>query len=242
MKYAIIAAGEGSRLNKEGIKEPKPLVSINGEMLIDRLIRIFTDNEAECIIVAYRRCMTEVAKHLEEIKRNGINGRHVKLEYTGIDTPSSMHSMAAISEQLEDSTFCLTTVDTVFDEKAFKEYISCLNTATIEGNTDGVMAVTDYIDDEKPLYVATDDKMNITAFLDNNNGCRFVSAGIYGLTPDAIPILRDCINKGESRMRNFQRALLRNSMRLKAINIGKAFDIDHASDILKAGQFINRTK
>ena len=41
MKYAIIAAGEGSRLASEGVEKPKPLVCINGEPLIDRLIRIF---------------------------------------------------------------------------------------------------------------------------------------------------------------------------------------------------------
>ena len=41
MKYAVIAAGEGSRLVEEGIIEPKPLVRINGETMIDRLLRIF---------------------------------------------------------------------------------------------------------------------------------------------------------------------------------------------------------
>lgn len=242
MKYAIIAAGEGSRLNQEGVREPKPLVRINGEMLIDRLIRIFIENEAESIIVAYRESMTEVAEHLEKIKRNVINGQRISLECVGVDTPSSMHSMSAISDRLEDDTFCLTTVDTVFNEKAFKNYIAYLQTAIKEGNADGVMAVTDYIDDEKPLYVATNDDMDITAFLDKDNGCRFVSAGIYGLTPNAIPVLRDCINRGESRMRNFQRALLKNGMSLKAVNIGKAFDVDHASDILKAEQFLNKTE
>lgn len=242
MKYAIIAAGEGSRLNQEGVREPKPLVRINGEMLIDRLIRIFIENEAKSIIVAYRESMTEVAEHLEKIKRSGINGQHISLECVGVDTPSSMHSMSAISDRLEDDTFCLTTVDTVFNEKAFKNYIAYIQTAIKEGNADGVMAVTDYIDDEKPLYVATNDDMDITAFLDKDNGCRFVSAGIYGLTQNAIPVLRDCINRGESRMRNFQRALLKNGMSLKAVNIGKAFDVDHASDILKAEQFLNKTE
>ena len=47
MKYAIIAAGEGSRLAAEGITVPKPLVEVNGEYLIDRLIRIFMQNDAE---------------------------------------------------------------------------------------------------------------------------------------------------------------------------------------------------
>ena len=51
MKYAIIAAGEGSRLAQEGIEAPKPLVVVNGEKLIDRLLRIFTENAAEAIVV-----------------------------------------------------------------------------------------------------------------------------------------------------------------------------------------------
>ncbi len=41
MKYAIIAAGEGSRLSQEGVQLPKPLVKVGGEHLVDRLIRIF---------------------------------------------------------------------------------------------------------------------------------------------------------------------------------------------------------
>ena len=44
MRYAIIAAGEGSRLTQEGIAVPKPLVKIKEETLIDRLIRIFISN------------------------------------------------------------------------------------------------------------------------------------------------------------------------------------------------------
>ena len=41
MKFAIIAAGEGSRLSQEGVTLPKPLVRIGGEAMIDRLLRIF---------------------------------------------------------------------------------------------------------------------------------------------------------------------------------------------------------
>ena len=51
MKYAIIAAGEGSRLAQEGVSAPKPLVQVGGECLIDRLLRIFMQNSAEEIVV-----------------------------------------------------------------------------------------------------------------------------------------------------------------------------------------------
>ena len=51
MKYAIIAAGNGSRLAKEGVTAPKPLVKVNGEQLIDRLVRVFCNNNATEIVV-----------------------------------------------------------------------------------------------------------------------------------------------------------------------------------------------
>ena len=51
MKFAILAAGEGSRLSQEGVETPKPLVKVNGEAMIDRLIRIFNNCEAESIYI-----------------------------------------------------------------------------------------------------------------------------------------------------------------------------------------------
>lgn len=74
MKYAIIAAGEGSRLAKEGVSAPKPLVKVNGMCLIDRLIRVFMDNHAEQIIVICNSNMTSVSQHLAELKENGLDG------------------------------------------------------------------------------------------------------------------------------------------------------------------------
>ena len=65
-------------------------------------------------------------------------------------------------------------------------------------------------------------------------GDPLISAGIYGLTPRAFRTLNDCIGRGESRMRNFQRALVRDGLRLRAYPFKKVLDIDHASDIQKA--------
>ncbi len=44
MKFAIISAGEGSRLSQEGVALPKTLVQLNGVAMIDRLIQIFVRN------------------------------------------------------------------------------------------------------------------------------------------------------------------------------------------------------
>ncbi len=237
MKYAIIAAGEGSRLAAEGVAGPKPLVRLGGEPLIDRLVRIFSDNGATGIVIVYRGGTDGMADHIGRLCRAGAGVRHVPVEAVEALTPSSMHSLMAIADRLDGAPFCLTTVDTVFTESAFRSYVGTLS-SVIGGTADGVMGVTGYVDDEKPLYVRTDGDMNITGFLDESEACRFVSAGVYGLAPRSLDVLRECVGAGESRMRNFQRALLRKGLLLKAYDMGKVFDIDHAADIAKAERFI----
>lgn len=238
MKFAIIAAGEGSRLTAEGIDAPKPLVMVDGKRLIDRLIGVFMDCGADEIVVICNQLTNLVSNHLKEVQANGLDGKHIPLRFVTKTTPSSMHSFYELSRLLGNEPFCMTTVDTIFRPEEFKDFISAFSEAIANGY-DGMMGVTDYIDDEKPLYVATDSDMNITAFLDKSDSCKYISGGIYGLTHKAIETLDGCITRGESRMRNFQRALLSDGRKLKAYTFSKVLDIDHASDIEKAEFFLH---
>jgi NDP-sugar pyrophosphorylase family protein len=150
-----------------------------------------------------------------------------------------MHSFYELSAWLQgDEPFVLTTVDTVFREDEFHAYVSDFVKALSEGK-DGLMGVTRYVDDEKPLYVSTDAAMGITGFLDACDAPKYISGGIYGLTPRSIVTLRGCIERGESRMRNFQRALIADGLRLRAWAFSKVLDIDHKSDIGKAEEFLS---
>ena len=237
MKYAIIAAGEGSRLAAEGIEQPKPLVEVDGKPLIDRLIGIFMDNGAEEIVVICNDMTTMVPRHLIDIQRDGLRGRPIPLRFVVKSTPSSMHSFHEISQYLTEGTFCLTTVDTIFREPDFARYIAAFEADT---ENDGMMAVTPFIDDEKPLYVETDDQMNIVAFRDAAwDGAKYVSGGIYALNEKSFGVVKECIDNGVSRMRNFQRALVSSGLKLKAYSIDKIIDVDHAEDIATAQKFIS---
>ena len=248
MRYAIIAAGEGSRLAQEGIDAPKPLVKVNGEHLIDRLLRIFMENDAEEIVVICNDLTPYVSSHLARIQNEGLYGRPIPLRFIVKSTPSSMHSFYELSKNFEVlSPFVLTTVDTIFREEEFGNYISAFKQVLAEGG-DGMMGVTDFIDDEKPLYVETEAETvdnpypRITNFLDTCDHPHYISGGIYGLTPRAIETLNACIERGESRMRNFQRALIRDGLQLRAYCFSKVLDIDHASDIQKAEEFLKGGK
>lgn len=230
MKFAIIAAGEGSRLASEGVAQHKPMVELNGVPIIERLIRIFASNGASSISIIVNEKQPETVEFLKNIDAG------CEINIVVKNTPSSMHSMHALSELLRGEKFCLTTVDTLFHEEEFSRYITALK--DYEG--DGIMAVTDFIDDEKPLYIATDENMEITAFCDTpTTETHFISGGIYGLSSKALDILDQCMKDGIHRMRNFQRRLVESGMKLKAFPLGKIIDIDHAEDIAKAERFLN---
>lgn len=220
MTFAILAAGEGSRLEHEGVSEAKPLIRIGGECLIDRLIRIFLSCGADRIAVVVNSRRPEVKAHLESL--------HCPVLHLVVaDTPSSMHSLHALAPLLGDEPFILTTVDTVFREDDFRCYLR-----------EGDFAVTPWVDDEKPLWVGTDPEGFISAFRDEGPS-PYVSGGIYRITPPMMPVLEACIQRGEARMRNFQRALLQGGFRLKAFPMERILDIDHRDDIPKAESFLS---
>ena len=235
MKFAIIAAGEGSRLAQEGVALPKPLVRLNGEPMVERLLRIFFENEAEEVAVIVNQLHPSTEAFVRRLMDEHPDW-HIRLVVQ--TTPSSMHSFAALAPYLSDATFCLTTVDTIFREDDFRTYIAAFRTALAEG-FDGAMAVTDFIDDETPLYIGTDEAMNIDGFYDVcEPRFRFISGGIYALTPRALDTLHRCMAEGQSRMRNFQRGLIADGLRLKAHLFTKILDVDHAADIVKAETFL----
>ncbi|HJD10530.1 MAG TPA: NTP transferase domain-containing protein [Candidatus Phocaeicola caecigallinarum] len=232
MKFAIIAAGEGTRLSQEGVRLPKPLVQLNGRAMIDRLIHIFMQNGAEEVVVVINNESPLTKVHLTELEKHS----DIPLRVVVKTTPSSMHSFHELSPYLKEDRFCLTTVDTVFREDEFSRFIEAFKVS----DKDGLMAVTDYVDDEKPLYIGTDTDLNITGFYDMPMpGMKYVSGGIYCLTPQAIGTLEHCICSGMSRMRNFQRQLVSDGLRLEAYPFSKILDVDHAADIPKAEVFLN---
>lgn len=220
MRFGIISAGEGSRLASEGFSQPKPLVPICGIPMIERLVRIMNNQGAERIAVIVNGENPETVSLLKRLP----------VDLVVKKTPTPMHSLMELAPYLEADRFCVTTVDTVFSESRFGTMMDEFSQTTF----DGIMGVTSLIDDEKPLYVDTDDDRMIRGFHDMQDGCRYVSAGIYALKAPALDVLKECVESGQTRMRYFQRQLLEAGMRLKAFDMGQVVDVDHVSDVARA--------
>lgn len=232
MHYAIIAAGEGSRLAQEGVALPKPLVDLDGRPMIRRLVDTFLLYKPESVSIIVNDIYPEVEQYLRSIAAE----LPCPLNIVVKSTPSSMHSFAALADAIPEGKFILTTVDTIFRPEDFLQFAEAFDKDT---EADGYMAVTDFIDDEKPLYIDVDDNLKITAFRDAPSGAdRYISGGIYALPPRAVNTLRRCMEHGVSRMRNYQRELLADGLTLRAYPFSKIVDVDHAADITTARNFL----
>lgn len=237
--FGIIAAGDGNRIKEEGSLLPKPLVEIEGKPMIGRLISLMENCGANSVSLIVNSDMPEVWNYLQDL----VPASKGELKMISRKTPSSMHSFYELLNLMKpQDKFIITTVDTIFRGDDFKKYVEFFENSPKDIN--GVMGVTSYIDDEKPLYIETDSERTIISFNDNPPASKnsdlpiYISAGIYGLRQSALPVLQNCIDEGVNRMRNFQRRLVEDGLNLKAYDLGKVLDVDHLSDIEKANSFL----
>jgi len=228
MDLAIIAAGEGLRLKEEGVNIPKPLVEINGIPLIQRIIDIALKNGVDSIACIINEESEELEKYL--LNNNSSQPFNLIVE----STPSSFHSFQQVSRVLEPP-FLLTTTDSVFREDEFAEFMKY---SMNMNQADAVIAVTDFIDDEKPLYVNIDEDSKILSIGDKDNNCEFVTGGMYFFKKDIRYEINNALNENVSRLRNFLRYLVNHNHNLFAFPFSKIIDVDHAADIKTAEEFL----
>ena len=229
MNLAIIGAGESSRIKAEGLKGSKHLIKINGESLIERVIRIAKQNGVNKVFCIINEQEPELKKFLTH------HNFGIPLQLVVKSTPSSMHSLFALAPFLKKEPFCLATVDSVFTEDEYSEFLSY---SKFQDDVDGVLAVTRYIDDEKPLCVAMDEQDTIIKFSDSKEGYNWATGGLYFFSPRIFDEIEIALEKGVLRLRNFLRLLINKGYVLKGFSFSKIIDVDHISDIVKAELFI----
>jgi len=104
MEFAILAAGEGSRLANEGLTTPKPLVQLNGIPLLQRLIHTFEANHASKIHVIVNAYSHAVAAFVKSFPAT------VPINLLVKTTESSLHSFFELLPFIEGDKICLTTL------------------------------------------------------------------------------------------------------------------------------------
>lgn len=230
MHYAILAGGQGSRMKSIG---PKPLVEIEGKTLVQRMLEVIGRRADVDSVSVIANCeIPEIERHLRSLRLP------MDLHIVPACPPTGSHSLKWVTEHIpEGEKVVALTVDTFFRPEEFDAYVDLF--ASLPERTDALMAVTHYIDDEKPLYVKVAPGGRILAFSDlASDGIDCVSAGIYGLGSRALDVLRRGVDMGVNGLREFQRSLLVAGLNVHARDIGKAFDVDRPEDLESAREFL----
>src|SRR5690606_15803508 len=201
MDFAIIAAAEGSRLAKSGYPYPKPLARLNGIPLIERLITTFVAHGADTIHIIVNEESTELAESLHSNREN------TQIRVVQKSTPSSLHSFYELLKEVPNiEELCATTVDTIFKEEEFSAYLEEFRRNT---SLDALMAVTQFVEDESPLYVRTNACGDVNVFTVNNEVLTTILlfGAIYAVRRRLLVCMLKAIDHTFERMRNFQSLL-----------------------------------
>lgn len=226
MKAGIIAAGVGSRLAQGGVTVPKPLVRLLGETLIGRAIREAAQAGAQRLAIIVNPRFPAVISHLSR------SSWPVPLDLLVWDSPNSLESFLALKPYLQTDPFFLLTVDMVLASGALAAFVakSCQVPAA------GALGITDFIDDEKPLYVELDHTGRVQA-LGGGSGS-YITAGCYFFPPQVFDFEIPARKRNLKALREFLGLLVEEGFPLQGIQVGPAVDVDHPEDIARAEAFL----
>ncbi|MDX2166230.1 MAG: NDP-sugar synthase [Deltaproteobacteria bacterium] len=233
MKAGVIAAGTGERLLAAGITTPKPLIEVAGKPLVDHVLDAIAAagiESAACIFNAEPPA-DAVAAHCRA--RAGAP----RLTIVRRTTPSSMESLFSLAPHLQDERFLLLTVDALFPPRVLRDFLAA---AAGHPDADAVLALTDHIDDEKPLYAALDDAARVTAIGPAAQGSRYVTAGFYVFSPRIFAEIEAARAARFTALRQFLAHLLARGYAIAGAPAGKTLDVDRPQDIAAATEFVRR--
>ncbi len=229
MKAGIIAAGLGERLVRGGITTPKPLVPIAGQPLISRIINTARRLGASSIACIVNAENFAVAHYLQE------SPWPLPIDLIVRTTPSSMESLFSLAPLLADEPFILFTVDMV---SGYPTVQSFLDRAKALGDGKGALAITDFVDDEKPLWVSMDAADRIVAIGEAAKNSGYITAGFYWFSPGIFAMIDLARAKRLTALRQFLGLLIDNGYPLHGIPVAKTLDVDFPEDIAKAEAFL----
>ncbi|MGA3174273.1 MAG: sugar phosphate nucleotidyltransferase [Syntrophorhabdales bacterium] len=228
MKAGIISAGMGERL-APGFSMPKPMVPICGEPMIGRLIRVVKEAgiSSLCCIINEQSPMTEKYLTTQEWP--------LDFELVKKTTDNSLESLFTLAPLLKGGPFLLLTVDTVFRPLTLKRFLA--GTAALP-YAQGVLAVTRFSDDEKPLRVEADRDHRVRRIGHEDEGPGTVTAGFYRFDPSVFDFVEAAWARRLTALRQFLCFLPEVGFRLYAISVAKTIDVDQPEDVAAAEDYL----
>ncbi|MDP3542093.1 MAG: NDP-sugar synthase [Elusimicrobiota bacterium] len=229
MKAAIIAAGEGSRLLKSHPGQIKPMICIAAKPLIYWVVVGLRSAGCKDIVVLTNTRGDAVGPYLSAAFPD------VNFDFVTADTASSFESFRLVCKRLATATdggFVVSTVDALIKTDDVARFISECRTS----NADAGLALTTFVDDEKPLWADTDAKGRVTALGADAKDKNAVTCGLYYMTRSAATAIPNA--ERHSRLRDYFQELVASGATVRGVILSKSLDVDRPEDLAAAESFL----
>ena len=224
----IIAAGEGRRLKMDGLAFSKPLIPIAGTPLIGHTLQQLLEIGVERVAIIFNETQQECADWVRA------HFPSLDLEILVKTTRSSFESFWRVGRALGPGRHLICTVDSICSPEDWRT----MSASAADSEREVLLAVTSFVHDEKPLWVATKPESLTIVNLGAPFG-KFATAGIYGVTEAVFEKERE---EGISSLRAFLGQLLREGFPFRAVPLGDVIDVDTVEDIKLAERFLSRIR
>ena len=228
MKAGIIAAGEGSRLAGSGTI--KPMINIAAKPLIYWVVGGLRSAGCKDIVVLTNSRGDAVRPYLTATFPD------VKFDFITADTASSFESFRLVCKRIGTATnggFVVSTVDALIKTDDVERFIKeCESSKAYAG-----LALTTYVDDEKPLWADADANGRVTALGEKATAKDAVTCGLYYMTRSAAERLPAA--ERHSRLRDFLGELVASGEFIKGVTLSKSLDVDRPEDLIAAEKFLS---
>lgn len=217
LRGGIIAAGQGTRLKRDGYRVSKPMTPIGGRPLIDHALGRFRAAGVRHVTVIINEESDDCRRWL------GDHGRDLDLDVIVRTTPSSYASFRLVADRLAGQPALITAVDSIMGPDAFQHFVKAA-----AGFPEGAFALglTPHVDDDDPLWADLDEEGRVRRLGGDSGG--HVTAGLYWLPA------KPAASADFGRLRDYLKWLVDGGAPVHGIVLPLVFDIDRAHDVKAA--------
>jgi len=233
MHALILAGGEGSRLRSDGVSMPKAFVELAGQPLLLRLGGNLRGLGCESVTALVRGSVLDRAGPRLFLDASDA------MRIVACETPSSLHTLARGLEQVPPGPVLCAMVDTVMRNSDWQE-LYVRGDQQLRRGADGCIAVTPFIDDERPLYVARHPAGAVAAFQESPSVPALVTGGVYFLSSRIRSLVPRVLELGIARMRGFLGWLVEHGYRIETWEVPRIVDLDRGRDLALAAAWLSR--
>jgi len=229
MNLVIIETDNNSRIRTGGLKSSKGLMKINAEYLIDRTIRIGRTNGITNLFYIINSHEPDLKQYLST------NNFGLQLNLIELNNVSPLQRLIGLTSFLKIEPFFMVNANSVFLESEFSEFVTY---SLLQEDSDGALAVTKQINDDKPLSVAMNNEDIILKFNNSKEGYNWVNGGIYYFLPQILNETKHAFLDSNYGIENFLQLLIVKGYILKGFSFSKIINVEKAANISKAEDLI----